>query len=489
MSSTSTVAGARNPSSRPGDTSHKPIAILAPEDGIASGEPIDDLPPLIEPTGGAADPPLPAPGRRPPRRSFLASAAAGETPPAVSPVPVARPVPPAMNESSPPGLPLPGFPLSAKLAVPPPGAPETAPAPPVFPWLAMRAAPSIAPPPSAPETAPAAPALPSPIKEAAPLAAQAIFVSEIVEPDPPEAAESVAPAGEQPAAAPPPVEAPLAAPSVITPRAPLRQHIRLRAARWLKPVKAALPAAGWQRWTVAAAILAVVLVGFADLAGIGPFSGMRRYRESPPPNDPTERVAYYRTGAKAGDAAAQLQLAILYAKGEGVAQDYATAATWFRAAADQGSARAQYDLGVLYERGRGVAVDLAEAAKWYQKAAEGKHPLAQYNLAVCYTKGQGVRKDLPEAALWYRRAAVQGVVQAMINLGMVYEKGEGVAASPVDAYAWYRAAGGRESEAAARRAEDIYAALPKLDQIRAEALASDVATSIHDAATDRGESR
>jgi hypothetical protein len=162
-------------------------------------------------------------------------------------------------------------------------------------------------------------------------------------------------------------------------------------------------------------------------------------------------------------------------------------ANWFRAAADQGLARAQYDLGVMYERGRGVPVDLTAAANWYLKAANGGYPLAQYNLAVCYTKGQGIRQDPTEAALWYHRAASQGVVQAMINLGMMYEKGEGVAVSPVDAYAWYLAAGRRDNQPAAQRATEIFNGLPHLDQVRADALASDVAASIHDPKPDPDE--
>jgi hypothetical protein len=253
-----------------------------------------------------------------------------------------------------------------------------------------------------------------------------------------------------------------------------------RAAQWLGSAGAMLPTGHRQRVAIAVGSAALLLLGLIYVTGIGPFSGVRHYHESPLPEDPAQRLVYYQSGAKAGDAEAALQLAMLYAKGEGVDQDYAAAATWFRAAANQGVPRAQYDLGIMYERGRGVPVDLVEAARWYQKAAEGKHPLAQYNLAVCYTKGQGVRQDLPEAALWYRRAAGQGVVQAMINLGMLYEKGQGVATSPVDAYAWYLTAGRRDSQPAARRAADIYASLPQLDKIRADALASDVAASIHD---------
>ena len=273
---------------------------------------------------------------------------------------------------------------------------------------------------------------------------------------------------------------------------PPRKSLRDRVAPMLAfrlPLKAPtvrLPAA-WHMprpaMLAAGAVAAVIVIASAAiLGGRGPAAPSRvPASNASAPSSPGDRLAFYQKGADSENSEAQLQLAILYAKGEGVTQDYTAAAKWFRAAADQGSARAQYDLGVLYERGRGVPVDLTEAAKWYLKAAEAKYPLAQFNLAVCYTKGQGIRKDLPEAALWYRRAALQGTVQAMVNLGTMYERGDGVPISAVDAYAWYLAAGRRGNQVGVKRADEIFAALPKLDQIRAEALAGDVAASIHDA--------
>jgi TPR repeat protein len=204
-----------------------------------------------------------------------------------------------------------------------------------------------------------------------------------------------------------------------------------------------------------------------------------------PPADPARRVAYYTERAEAGDGDAELALAILYAKGEGVAQDYAAAARWFRGAAEKGAVRAQYDLGVLYERGRGVPVDYAQAAVWYRKAAEQNHPLAQYNLAVAYTKGEGVRRDPFEAALWYHRAAAQGVVAAMVNLAVLYERGEGIDTSAVDAYAWYRAAARRGSVPAARRADELLQAFSPSDQTHAETKMAAIAASIHDAIGER----
>jgi hypothetical protein len=237
----------------------------------------------------------------------------------------------------------------------------------------------------------------------------------------------------------------------------------------------------WGRWVAAA----VVVFAISYAAGSGLFSRPVHRSVAPlanAPRDPAERLAYFQHGAQAGDPEAELQLAILYAKGEGVTQDYSIAAKWFRAAAEQGLARAQYDLGVLYERGRGVPADPALAAHWYREAANGNYPLAQYNLAVAYTKGEGTRKDPTEAALWYRRAAVQGVVQAMVNLGMLYERGEGVPVSAVDAYAWYLAAARRGNQPAAKRADDLFGALSEQEQARAQTLASDIGSSIHDPA-------
>jgi len=288
------------------------------------------------------------------------------------------------------------------------------------------------------------------------------------------------PAGPLPA----PVQAREAAGASATP-----ERLRALVQRWrAAPSASSDPGARRSRNFAFAAKCAVAVFVVAAIAYLGAFGPLGRSvsvkRPSDllalAPSDPAQRLAYFQRAAEAGNADAELQIAILYAKGEGLTQDYAIAAKWFRAAAEHGVVRAQFDLGVLYERGRGVDMDQTEAANWYLRAAKANYPLAQYNLAVAYTKGQGTRKDFAEAALWYRRAAGQGVVQAMVNLGMLYERGDGVPASPIDAYAWYLAAGRRGNQPAERRAGELYAALPRMDQIRAEALASDVAGSIHD---------
>jgi len=50
--------------------------------------------------------------------------------------------------------------------------------------------------------------------------------------------------------------------------------------------------------------------------------------------------------------------------------DYATALKEWRPLAEAGDATAQFILGGMYAKGQGVPQDYGEAAKWYRKAAE-----------------------------------------------------------------------------------------------------------------------
>ena len=88
-----------------------------------------------------------------------------------------------------------------------------------------------------------------------------------------------------------------------------------------------------------------------------------------------------------------------------------------RQAAEQGEAKAQYNLGVMYAKGEGVPEDDREAVKWFRLAAEQGDAMAQHNLGVMYDKGEGVPKDDREAVRWYRMAAEQGLDTAQFTLG------------------------------------------------------------------------
>jgi TPR repeat protein len=69
--------------------------------------------------------------------------------------------------------------------------------------------------------------------------------------------------------------------------------------------------------------------------------------------------------------------------------DYATALKEWQPLAEQGEAAAQLKLGVMYAKGLGVAQSDATASLWFRKSAEQGNPLAQ-NLLDTLNSGHSV---------------------------------------------------------------------------------------------------
>jgi TPR repeat protein len=201
----------------------------------------------------------------------------------------------------------------------------------------------------------------------------------------------------------------------------------------------------------------------------------------PPASAPaSDRLTDLTIRAKSGDTGAQYDLGVIFARGDGVPQDYAKAASWFREAAINGNVAAQYNLAVLYEHGLGMPQNMNEALIWYHSAAARNYPSAQYNLAISYAQGHGTPQDMVSAARWYLRAAQHGVVAAMVNFAILCEGGQGTDKSPTVAYAWYRAAGARGDDVAAKRADELYRQLSADDKKAADAAAGTAVDSIHE---------
>lgn len=170
----------------------------------------------------------------------------------------------------------------------------------------------------------------------------------------------------------------------------------------------------------------------------------------PAPLGPVE-VQQIMARAKRNDALAEHDLAILYARGDKIPQDFRKAAYWFRESALQGIADSQYNLGVLYERGLGVQKDAGEALLWYLGAAEQGYPAAQYNAGVAYAEGNGIPRNYIEARKWFQKAATLGLARASYNLGVLNELGLGGSVDLAEAYKWYRLAlRGGESDSQTR---------------------------------------
>jgi len=83
--------------------------------------------------------------------------------------------------------------------------------------------------------------------------------------------------------------------------------------------------------------------------------------------------------------------------------------------AEQGHASEQLNLALMYDKGQGVIQDYKQAAKWYLKAAEQGNVRAQYNLAVMYSMGQGVIQSSNNSYIWNAIAAANGHEKAIHN--------------------------------------------------------------------------
>ena len=92
--------------------------------------------------------------------------------------------------------------------------------------------------------------------------------------------------------------------------------------------------------------------------------------------------------------------------------NYDTALKEFRPLADQGDPLAQATLGLMYAEGEGVAQDYQEAARWYRLAAEQGDASGQFRLGAMYTAGQSVPKDYVLAHMWMNLAAAKRVKKA-----------------------------------------------------------------------------
>jgi TPR repeat protein len=127
--------------------------------------------------------------------------------------------------------------------------------------------------------------------------------------------------------------------------------------------------------------------------------------------------------AERGDAKAQFELGVMYAKGTGVVEDVSEAFNWFLKAAEQGIVGAQAEIGWMYKYGKGTPQNYNESVKWYRKAGEQGDVKAQFTLGTMYKNGDGVKKDVTEAAEWYRLAAIQGDPRSQLALGRLYWSG------------------------------------------------------------------
>ena len=168
------------------------------------------------------------------------------------------------------------------------------------------------------------------------------------------------------------------------------------------------------------------------------------------PGDLKKAKRWFEKAARRGYAPAQVNLAMMYLQGWGVARNDGTALYWLTLATQQGQPMALFDLGQFYLKGCGVRQDYAEALRLFQEAARKGNPAAEVNIGFMYDVGLGVPRDRAVAAEWYHKAAEAGEPAGEFNLGDLYAQGEGVTQNDRVAFEWFQKAaeqGHRQAQA------------------------------------------
>ena len=148
-------------------------------------------------------------------------------------------------------------------------------------------------------------------------------------------------------------------------------------------------------------------------------------------NDQIE-IEALRSKAAGGDLKSQLDLALCYRDGKGIAKDNAEAMKWAHLAADGGNADAMDFVGSAYLRGAVVERNPIIAFGYF-KAAAPKSSQAAFNLGQCYFGAQGTEQDIPKTLECWKNAADAGNGRAAACAAMAYLSGEGMVPDPVQA--------------------------------------------------------
>ncbi|MEO8004900.1 MAG: tetratricopeptide repeat protein [Betaproteobacteria bacterium] len=112
--------------------------------------------------------------------------------------------------------------------------------------------------------------------------------------------------------------------------------------------------------------------------------------------------------AAAGNAVAQLRLALLYDTGDGVPRSAKTAMQWYARAAAQGEPESQNQMGLFFELGQGVPENWDLAAQLFRASALQGWMKGQFSLARAYQFGIGLPQSRALAIDWYQKSAAHG---------------------------------------------------------------------------------
>ncbi|PLN80664.1 putative ubiquitin-protein ligase Sel1/Ubx2 [Aspergillus taichungensis] len=142
-------------------------------------------------------------------------------------------------------------------------------------------------------------------------------------------------------------------------------------------------------------------------------------------------------------------IGLMYLRGEGVEQNFATALTWFKRGLANGDAICQHHIGLMYLHGYGVPRDAFRAASYFKSAADQDIAAAETQLGALFLD-QG---DIPTATRYFELAARWGWMEAFYYLAEMSNNGIGRQRNCGMAASYYKMV--------AERAEAIHSSFPE----------------------------
>ena len=182
-------------------------------------------------------------------------------------------------------------------------------------------------------------------------------------------------------------------------------------------------------------LLIALAAGWLSVAsGADPEAEMQAGLDAWQAGDMIGALRHYHVAAEAGIALAQAKLGYIYDQ----SNDDERAVHWYREAAAQQHPDGEFGLGEMYAKGEGVDQDFELAVEMYMRAAVNGHAQAKRVLANAYEHGTlGREVSKAEALRWLTLAANSGDINAMQRMALLYtEGGLGVTPDPAKAEQW-----------------------------------------------------
>ncbi|KAL8199874.1 hypothetical protein R6Q57_013442 [Mikania cordata] len=156
--------------------------------------------------------------------------------------------------------------------------------------------------------------------------------------------------------------------------------------------------------------------------GIFYYFGLRGVRR-----DHAKAFSWFSRAVDKGESRSMELLGEIYARGDGVKQNYTNALKWLILASKHQVYSAYNGVGYLYAKGYGVEQkNYTKAKEYFEKAADNKEPGGHYNLGVMFLKGIGVKKDVKIACNYFIIAANAGQPKAFYQLAKMFHTGIGL---------------------------------------------------------------